>query len=67
MSYIGKYKDRGYIANGEVMAWVFKHCPSYITNDTIATSDSAGDLVYYYRFYFGDENDLFLFNLRWTT
>ena len=65
MSYIGKYKVKGYIDNGGVMAWVFKHCPSYITNDTIVINDSAGDPVYYYRFYFGDENDLFLFNLRW--
>lgn len=48
----------------EVLEWSKKHCPSYITNDAVFRSDEYGD--WYYRFYFGDERDYILCQLRWS-
>lgn len=45
----------------EMLAWAKTHCTSYITNDS---EKRSGD--WYYRFYFGEEQDLSLFTLRWS-
>ena len=44
----------------EPLAWAKKHCPSYITNDAVQKNGE-----YYYRFYFGKEQDQIIFALRW--
>lgn len=67
MNYIGIYCDKQSVANGELMEWVFKYCPSYLTNDAHSMLDQNNEQVYHYRFYFEDENDLFLFQLRWSS
>jgi hypothetical protein len=43
------------------LGWAKRNCPSYITNNAVQKN---GD--YYYRFYFGDEQDQLLFLLKWT-
>jgi len=43
------------------MGWAKRNCPSYITNNAVQKN---GD--YYYRFYFGDEQDQLLFQLKWA-
>jgi len=43
------------------MGWAKRNCPSYITNNAVQKN---GD--YYYRFYFGDEQDQLLFLLKWA-
>jgi hypothetical protein len=45
----------------EPLEWAKRHCASYITNDAVQKS---GD--YYYRFYFGQEQDRMMFLLRWA-
>lgn len=45
----------------EPLKWAKQHCPSYITNDAVQRD---GD--YYYRFYFGQEQDRVMFLLRWS-
>ena len=45
----------------EPLEWAKRHCPSYITNDTV---QQQGE--YYYRFYFGQERDRLMFLLRWS-
>lgn len=45
----------------EPLAWAKQHCPSYITNDAV---QKQGE--YYYRFYFGNEQDRAWFALRWS-
>ena len=44
----------------EPLLWAKQHCPSYITNDAVQKNG-----VYYYRFYFGREQDQVAFALRW--
>jgi hypothetical protein len=46
---------------GEMVTWAKNHCGSYITIN--ASQDQNGH--YYYRFYFGQEQDFALFALRW--
>jgi hypothetical protein len=43
------------------LGWAKRNCPSYITNHAVQKN---GD--YYYRFYFGDEQDQLWFLLRWS-
>jgi len=43
------------------LSWAKTHCPSYITNDAVQRD---GD--YYYRFYFGQEQDRVMFLLKWS-
>ena len=45
----------------EPLLWAKKNCPSYITNDAV---QKQGE--YYYRFYFGNEQDQLMFLLRWS-
>lgn len=42
------------------LTWAKANCPSYITVDAVRKSDG-----YYYRFYFGDEQDIIFFKLKW--
>jgi hypothetical protein len=44
----------------EPLQWAKRNCPSYITNDAV---QKQGE--YYYRFYFGREQDQIVFALRW--
>ena len=44
----------------EPLEWAKKNCPSYITNDAV---QKQGE--YYYRFFFGNEQDQIIFALRW--
>ena len=44
----------------EALHWAKKNCPSYITNDAVQRQGQ-----YYYRFYFGREQDQIVFALRW--
>lgn len=50
----------GYSSGFEALNWAKIHCPSYITNDAIQKQGQ-----YYYRFYFGKEQDQIVFTLRW--
>lgn len=43
------------------LQWAKIHCPSYVTNDAIQKHGQ-----YYYRFYFGKEQDKIMFTLRWS-
>lgn len=45
----------------EPLIWAKNNCPSYITNDAIQKNG-----VYYYRFFFGREQDQVMFMLRWA-
>jgi hypothetical protein len=45
----------------EPLHWAKQNCPSYITNDAV---QKQGE--YYYRFYFGREQDQIMFSLRWS-
>lgn len=49
-----------FTAGFEPLRWAKKNCPSYITNDAV---QKQGE--YYYRFYFGKEQDQVFFALRW--
>lgn len=51
----------GYSSGFDALTWAKKHCPSYITNDAIQKQGQ-----YYYRFYFGKEQDQIMFTLRWS-
>ncbi len=54
----------------EAVVWAKRNCPSYITNDTsrIIILDIVS--MYPYRtvvnYYFGDEKDAVMFQLRWA-
>ena len=48
-------------AGFEPLQWAKKNCPSYITNYAV---QKQGE--YYYRFYFGREQDQIMFALRWS-
>ena len=45
----------------EPLRWAKKNCPSYITNDAVQKQGQ-----YYYRFYFGHEQDQLMFALKWA-
>lgn len=45
----------------EPLEWAKQNCPSYITNDAVQLYGE-----YYYRFYFGREQDRTWFALRWS-
>lgn len=50
----------GFSNRYEPLNWAKKNCPSYITNDAVQKNGE-----YYYRFYFGKEQDQIIFALRW--
>lgn len=52
--------QRGPSPSFEPLVWVKQHCPSYITNDAVQKNG-----MYFYRFYFGREQDQVAFALRW--
>lgn len=51
---------RGPSGRIEPLTWAKANCPSYITVDAVRKSDG-----YYYRFYFGEEQDIIFFKLKW--
>lgn len=51
----------GFSNRHEPSIWAKKNCPSYITNDAVQKNGE-----YYYRFYFGKEQDQIIFALRWA-
>lgn len=55
-----KWATDGY-SGFEPLHWVKTHCPSYITNDVVQIQAQ-----YFYRFYFGKEQDQIMFTLRWA-
>lgn len=53
------------------LAWAKEHCPSYITNkasNTTRLKQVAGGWInaYCIVYYFGNEQDVIMFKLRWT-
>ena len=44
-----------------MLDWAKTHCASYITNTAIQGADG-----YHYHWYFGDEQDLLIFALKWS-
>ena len=60
-NYVDLKAPETYQAGYEPLEWAKKNCPSYITNDAVQKN---GD--YYYRFYFGREQDLLIFSLKWS-
>ena len=48
-------------AHCAMLAWAKAHCASYITNMAIQGADG-----YHYHWYFGDEQDLLIFALKWS-
>lgn len=50
------------MAGFEPLQWAKRNCPSYITNDAV---QKQGE--YYYRFFFGREQDQIIFALRWIS
>lgn len=49
------------LSSYDALKWAKKYCRSYITNTAYRVGEE-----WYYRFYFGNERDLILFQLRWT-
>lgn len=54
----------------EVLDWLIKNCPSYITTKSRTQEHTSIDGIVYVKysidFYFGDENDANWFLLRWS-
>jgi hypothetical protein len=52
-----------YQKTAEMLRYATVNCPSYIKNDLTHRRDEDS---WYYRFYFSDEKDYLLFNLKWA-
>ena len=60
-NYVDLVSPMTYQVGYEPLAWAKNYCKSYITNDAVQK-----DGVYYYRFYFSDEQDIVMFTLKWV-
>ena len=53
-----------YDENWEALTWAKKNCPSYITNDATTIKLNV-PYVTVINYYFGNEKDAIMFQLRW--
>jgi hypothetical protein len=58
--YIGDPKD-----SDEMLAWAKRNCPSYITSRGQDVSDASYVYDEIYVFYFSDERDALMFQMKW--